>query len=139
MSIEAVELLRKRSSAFARYAHEAFGNGDYDLAIFFAEQSIQLRLKSLILRILGFVPRTHSARELLGILIRSLEKLGRDVSALRRVAEESTDGLRLLEEAYTGSRCLARVYDRGDAEKALKILEHMLKVLDAVERGLFNV
>jgi len=75
-SIDLVELLKKRSSLFYEYAREALSRGHYDMAMFHAEQALQLRLKALALRILGYIPRIHSVRELL-VVAKSLDAVGR--------------------------------------------------------------
>ncbi|RLE86639.1 MAG: hypothetical protein DRN04_19190 [Thermoprotei archaeon] len=76
-SIDIVDQLRRRSRVFYEYARIAFEKGDYDLSIFMYEQSIQLRLKALLLRLLGFMLRGRSVRELLGVLSKTLKELGR--------------------------------------------------------------
>lgn len=42
--------------------------GDYDIAVFLADQSIQSYLKSVILEISGEIPRTHVLRHLFNAL-----------------------------------------------------------------------
>jgi HEPN domain-containing protein len=100
----------------------------------------QLYTKSLLLRMLGFTPRGHRVRELLGILLKALYRLGR-VELSQEVAKFSDvnrDALRLLEEAYTGSRCPSGVYGREDALKALKVAEELFKLLEVVEGSVFS-
>ncbi|MEM0225858.1 MAG: HEPN domain-containing protein [Thermofilaceae archaeon] len=140
-SIEHVEILRRRSLLFRDYAAEALQRGHYDLAAFYAEQALQLRLKSLLLRILGYVPRIHSVRELLGLLYRALRELGREesASALSRFSEDRREALRALDEAYTASRCLPKVYEAADAEKLLAAVGEAFELPDSVERGVFSV
>jgi HEPN domain-containing protein len=46
--------------------------------------------------------------------------------------------LRVVEEAYTGSRYLLRIYDKSDVEKALKVVEELFKVVEAVESSVFS-
>lgn len=139
-SIDEVELLRRRALAFARYASEAFRNEDYDLACFFAEQALQIRAKSLLLRMLGYVPRTHSIREILGILLKTLEKIERREEALMisGLVERHRDVLRLAEEAYIRSRYGRGGYDRETADAMLRALAEILGVLDNIERALFH-
>jgi HEPN domain-containing protein len=101
------------------------------------EQAAQLYTKSLLLRMLGFTPRGHRVRELLGILLKALDRLGR-VELSQEIAKFSDvkrDALRLLEEAYTGSRCPSGVYGREDALRALKVVEELFKLLEVVERS----
>jgi HEPN domain-containing protein len=67
-SMSHVELLQRRSRAFYDYASTALERGDHDVVVFMCEQAAQLRLKALLLRMLGFMPRSHRVRELLGML-----------------------------------------------------------------------
>jgi len=138
-SISFVELLKNRSSLFHEYAREALARGHHDMAVLLAGQALQLRLKALSLRMLGYVPRLHSMRELLGLVARSLDAIGRgDLAAeMRGFAERSRDALRLLDEAYTAARYLPKTYDEVDASRALSAVEEALKVVDEVERRVF--
>ena len=139
-SIDYVELLRKRSTAFYRQARKAFEGGDYDVAAFLCEQAAQIRLKALLLRLLGFAPRGHGIREMLGLLSKVLEKLGRAELA-QRVAgfsEASRGLLRLLEEVYTGSRYLPRAYGGEEVAEALGVVEELLKLVEEVEKSVFG-
>ena len=51
-----MEILVKRSKSFYNYALEALSRGDFDLALFLLKQAAQLRVKALLLRLLGFTP-----------------------------------------------------------------------------------
>jgi HEPN domain-containing protein len=82
-SIDYVELLRRRSKTYYEYSQEAFERGDYDIAIFMVGQAAQLRVKSVILRILGYTPRTHRVRELLAVLAEALSSLNKSSLASR--------------------------------------------------------
>jgi HEPN domain-containing protein len=85
---------------------------------FFLEQAAQLRLKALLLRLLDFIPREHGVRELLGVIIKYLESLGkRELSSM--VSEYASlwrDSLRILEDDYIGGRYLAKTYESGCRE-----------------------
>ncbi|MFZ8788452.1 MAG: HEPN domain-containing protein [Acidilobaceae archaeon] len=139
-SMDPVELLRRRAVRFYDYARIAFDNGDYDMTVFMCEQAAQLYTKSLLLRMLGFTPRGHRVRELLGVLLKALDRLGRvELSQeIARFNDVNKDALRLLEETYTSSRCPSGVYGRRDALKALKVVEELFKLLEVVERSVFS-
>ncbi len=139
-SMDYFELLRKRSTAFYRQARKAFEGGDYDVAVFLCEQAAQIRLKALLLRLLGFTPRGHGIREILGLLSRVLEKLDKAELA-RRVtgfSEVRRNLLRLLEEAYTGSRYLPRAYGSEEAAEALEVAAELFKLVEEVEKDVFG-
>jgi len=139
-SIGFVELLRGRSRLFHEYAREAFARGHYDLSVFNAEQALQLRLKALHLRMVGYMPRLHSVRELFGVIVKILEGLGRSDLAgrLSSFVETHRDSLRMLEEAYIASRYTPKTYERDEAERALATLEEAMSLIDEVERLVFS-
>lgn len=137
--IEEIESLNRRARAFLEYANEALKRGDHDLACFFSEQAVQLRTKSLLLRILGYMPKGHRVRELLGFLIRALEELNRAerAHAIKRFILDFRNELRLLEDAYVASRYMERSYDADDAERTADVATRILKLLDEVEVEIF--
>lgn len=139
MSYEYVSLLKRRSLTFMKYAHEAIKEGEYDIACFFAEQAVQLSLKALILRVLGYVPRVHRIRELLGTITKALVNMKRYdlVNNIEEFVRRKRDSFRLLEDAYIGSRYLMRTYDINDAKECMKVAEEILKVVDEIEREIF--
>ena len=77
---------------------------------------------------------------MLRALVKYLESLDRE--ELAKLVSEFIDvwgsELRVVEEAYTGSRYLLRIYDKGDVEKALKAVEELFKVIEAVENSVFS-
>ena len=139
-SIDYVELLRRRSKTYYEYSQEAFERGDYDIAIFMVGQAAQLCVKSVILRILDYTPRTHRVRELLALLAEALSSLNKSslASRIKGFVEENREALRLIEEAYTGSRYLYKVYEREDVEKSLRVVEKLLNLLEAIEHEVFT-
>jgi len=140
-SIDYVNTLKERIRLFYMYTCEALERRHYDLALFYAEQAAQLRAKALILiERRALCRRLHSVRELLGLLSKLLDSMGRsDLSELlRRISEEYRDAFRVLEEAYTASRYLPKTYEREDAEKAIRAVDAMLEALNRVEDSLFR-
>lgn len=79
-----------------------------------------------MLRILGYVPRGHSIRELLGLLVKALEGLGRvyKVNDVKAILLSARDELRLVEEAYTASRYTGRMYTVDDTRGAVDSLKN---------------
>jgi len=139
-SLEHSELSKKRCRAFYEYTQLAFERHDYDTTLFMCEQVVQLCLKSILLRILGFIPRGHGVRELLSTLSKTLEELDK-IELSQRVSsftERYRDVIRLIEDAYTGSRYLAKTYEREDAEKAIDVTKKLIELIEGVEQDVFS-
>jgi len=139
-SMDVVDQLRRRSKTFYEYARVAFERGDYDLSVFMYEQSVQLRLKALLSRLLGFMPRGHGVRELLGILSKTLKELGRGdlASKVDKFVDMWRSVLKMLEEAYTAARYLSKTYERDDAAGIAKLVDSLLTLLEEVEKSVFE-
>jgi HEPN domain-containing protein len=112
-----VDLLRKRAEAFMRYAEAALRDGEYDFSCFASEQASQLFMKSVILEVIGEIPRVHSLREMLGVLAASVPEAEELISGFIR---NNRDKLRALEDAYISSRYLPSTYQREDAEELVE-------------------
>ena len=117
MSAGQVDLLRKRAEAFMRYAEAALRDGEYDFSCFASEQASQLFMKSVILEVIGEIPRVHSLREMLGVLAASVPEAEELISGFIR---NNRDKLRALEDAYISSRYLPSTYQREDAEELVE-------------------
>jgi HEPN domain-containing protein len=120
--IDEVRLLRRRARSFLSRALESLNSGDYDLAAFLSEQSVQLHLKSIILEKIGDYPRVHSIRTLSSILKRLP-----DCKVLADLLEEKRDEVRSLEDAYIASRYLLREYEREEAEVFVNLAREVLR------------
>ena len=134
MSGEYVARLKRRALSFLKEAEEA---ADADLAVFFAEQAMQLYLKAVFYELFGDRVRGHSLRELLGILSRSLERHGYVELAgeIRSFVGEHRSRLALAEEAYVGGRYGDTSYTRDDVERLIEVARDLITVLDwVVER-----
>ena len=103
MSGEAVGRLKRRARSFLRASDLV---DDPDLKAFFAEQATQLYLKAVLLELFGEEARTHSIRELLGLLARRLRDTSYTGEAERVMEFASAERLTLLEadEAYFTAR-----------------------------------
>ena len=88
--MEEVEILRGRAKTFLKYAKEALERGDFDFACFSSEQAAQLFIKSVILELVGEVPRLHRVRELLYLLGRSVPEMEKPIT---KFIEENRDCL----------------------------------------------
>ena len=136
---EHVERLKRRARRFLAHAHTALRDGDFDIACFCAEQAAQPRLKALFLRMVGYVPRTHDVRELLGDLVSALKALGRGelASHIATFSRDNRDVLRRLDEAYTGARYLPHEFDEEDARACVEVAEMLINMLNEIEDDAF--
>jgi len=116
MHKEEVELFLKRAKNFLDGAKERYQKEDWDLTCFMAEQFVQLLMKATILEKGGEVPKTHSIRKLFGLLYH----LTKD-----EVFKYDRKALIFLESAYLNSRYFNFIYEKEDAEEALKIAEEV--------------
>ncbi|MEM4977338.1 MAG: HEPN domain-containing protein [Desulfurococcaceae archaeon] len=131
MTMEEVEILRGRAKTFLKYAKEALERGDFDFACFLSEQAAQLFVKSVILELVGEVPRLHRVRELLYLLSRSVPEVEKPIT---KFIEENREGLRALDDAYITSRYMPYTYTREDAETLVKLAENLIEFLSRVSR-----
>ena len=72
MGVRNVETWVRRALRFREYAHEDYRAGRYDSAAFFAQQSVELALKALLMGLTGSRPQTHATGDLLRLLERAL-------------------------------------------------------------------
>ena len=117
-----VELLKKRSKEFLEEAKIALERGSYDVACFLAEQSLQLYLKSVLLKLVGDYPRTHSIRRLLGEIVRITDNV-----EIKEYARENRIRLSNLEDAYLMARYFIKEYLREDAADMIKTAEETME------------
>ena len=125
--LEEYEALLRRSNGFLETALMQARAGMYDLAVFSLEQSLQLFLKAMLLRVGSDYPRTHSIRRLLELLT---EVTGR--SELRELASRYSVELGALEDAYISSRYIPRIYTKDEFERLRAVVE---EVRSNVERS----
>jgi len=121
---EEVGLLRRRGLRMLAHAEECLKSGDYDLAVFLAEQAVQLYLKSIILELTGEVPRTHSIRQLLHIL----RTLSSGVTeAVNEFVHRHRGLLTGLEDAYLASRYFFRTYEKDESEELVRFAGEVIR------------
>jgi len=109
-------------------ARHGLEEASWDLAVFLAEQGLQLYLKSLLLGMSGEIPRTHSPRQLLQALRIFLPEKASQIDDLRR----SRSLLIRLEEAYLRSRYLARPYTQEEAQELVSFAEEATRFVQAL-------
>jgi len=118
MRFEEVSVLRRRSEEFLQQAEISLRSGAYDTAVFLAEISLQLYLKSVLLEAVGDYPRTHSVRALLSDIAKRFER--KDVEDFMRVNRAR---LIALEDAYFTSRYSTSLFALEDAEDAARLVK----------------
>ena len=139
-SINLVNTLKERALTFLKYAKKAYEEGDYDFSIFNIEQYLQLSLKAIILRLTGYIPKTHSIKHLLALLVEILKKLSREeyVVRIENLLKHYRKTLEKIDEAYTGARYLMKKYSREDVEKVLKVCEKISNLVNEIESKIFT-
>lgn len=125
-----VKALLTKSKKFMDLASTCVKQNVHDLACFNAQQATQLFLKAYILKKLGYIPRMHSIRELIGTLAKQLsEKKLSDYVKSHRLE------LTALEDAYISSRYFIKEFTKDDAEDCIRIAKD---VMELVQRTIKN-
>ena len=132
--VDEYRLLLRRSRMMIEEAREALEKGRYDVAVFLAEQGLQLYLKAQLYRVLGDYPRTPSVRQLLALLARALGP-GAE-SRVRRFSREKRPFLSELEDVYIAARYMLRVYTEEDARDIIGFVEEVIGFVEELLRGL---
>jgi len=127
MGYQEVNLLRDRALRMLIQAKRSLSSGDYDIAVFLADQSIQLYLKSVILEISGETPRTHVLRHLFNAL-----KLTLNQQSIDQFVRDNRSLIIRLEDAYINSRYIPREYEREEAEELVSFAEEAIKFVEAL-------
>jgi len=109
---------------FLKSAEANHRRGLYDIACFEADQAVQLFLKANILKLGGFIPRTHSLRSLLGTLA-SMPNV--DSKIIKEFVTEHRGDLIMLEDTYIRSRYLGEEYNKEDAKRCIEIAKKVIK------------
>ena len=122
--IDEVETLSSKSKKFTNLASICLERELYDLACFNIQQGIQLLLKAFTLEKLGYIPRTHSIRELMGNLSRQLNE-----EDLNEYVKTHRLELTALEDAYISSRYFVKEFAREDAEDCIRIAKEVSELV----------
>jgi HEPN domain-containing protein len=112
-----MEFLKKKALRFYSKAIESFEKEEFDFAMLFLEQAIQLGLKFVISRKYGEIPKTHSFKLLF------------ELAEMKDFYIENADTLREIELAYTASRYFDVEYSKNTVERCLKLAK---KFLDSI-------
>jgi len=111
-SKDELALINRRASVFFEEAEHLLKKGEYDVAVFNAEQSAQLCCKAALLGSTGDFPRSHSVID----LINRLGEATKSTAKAREFLKRNRESLKLLETAYIDSRYLPVSYSKEDAE-----------------------
>ena len=114
------DILLKRAKSMLRDAFYDLEQGDYSLALFHAEQAVQLAMKHVLFMKIGDFPKTHS-------LSRLFKEAGKVEEKALREYEENLELVYVLEDAYITSRYLPREYDEEIARRAVSFAEKMVR------------
>lgn len=128
MSISEYKILKNRSLEFLKYAEIQLNEGHYALSCFSSEQAVQLYLKSKILKISGEIPRTHSIRELLGILARLTSR----EEYVNEFIKKKRAEIRMMESAYIESRYIPKEFEEDDARLLFSLAKEVIKFVDSI-------
>ncbi|MDW8063996.1 MAG: HEPN domain-containing protein, partial [Candidatus Caldarchaeum sp.] len=96
---------------------------------FHVEQFMQLYLKHLLYRRLGYFPKTHLWTELFKQVIKAY-----DSPATAQFYRENLEMVALLEESYISSRYLPKTYGKDVADKAIAFSSKLKEVFEWLEK-----
>nr|MDO8098458.1 HEPN domain-containing protein [Candidatus Njordarchaeota archaeon] len=123
MSHNEVILLRDRSLRMLSSAGGSLAKGDYDIAAFMAEQSVQLYVKSMLFEFAGEVPRIHVLRQLLN----SLKAVVDRPAQVDQFVTKNRSLLIRLEDTYINSRYVPREYEKEEAKELVDFAQEAIE------------
>ena len=129
MKSDEYEMLLKRSSRFYETAAMQMNKGYYDLCVFSLEQSLQLYLKAILLKLGVDFPRTHSIRKLLELIYEVTKH-----NVIKGILIKYSVELGSLEDAYITSRYIYRDYSKEETER----LKETVKVIINEVKQIFS-
>ncbi|MCE4612637.1 MAG: HEPN domain-containing protein [Desulfurococcales archaeon] len=122
-----VRLLERRARNALARAERSLEHGDYDGAVFDAEQAVQLYLESVILEHTGATPHTHNIRRLLHVVGRLLGF----ADEVREFVARNRFKLHTLEDAYYSSRYLPKEFTREDASELVGLAREVIGLVES--------
>jgi len=126
-SYEEYEYLLGRSRRFYETASMQIDKGFFDLAAFSLEQSLQLYLKAMLLKIGLEYPRTHSIRRLMELLYEVKER-----EEIKALLSTFSVEIGALEDAYITSRYIARAYAPEEIMRLKRVVEELMNVIGKI-------
>jgi len=133
MAQEEIEFLKERSREFYEEAMELFKKGKYNLSAFALEQSLQLYLKYLIAKKIGYWPKTHYLDELVKNLAEAYNK-----EEFIEYKKENNLFFDDLSDAYFTSRYFPKKFNKELVEELLKNFEKFIKFIEEILNEKFN-
>ncbi len=121
-----MEELMDRARKFLKEAEDDIGKEFYDLCMFHLEQAMQLLLKYILAKEIGYFSKTHS-------LIILKEEVRSVHPKLAEFLDKNRKFLRELERAYIGARYLPFTYDREEAEEMLDFVKRTFEFYERNE------
>jgi len=116
---EDIDVFLRKAEKFDSAARYFLSEGVYDLAAFHIEQTLQLYLKYILAKVIGYFPKTHSLTK----LFRELSKIDED---FMRFYQENEIILKDIEDAYILSKYFPREYSESEV-KALDRFKERFK------------
>ncbi|WP_338598716.1 HEPN domain-containing protein [Sulfolobus tengchongensis] len=129
--------MKKTALQFLRDGKRDLEEGAYNNAIFYAEEAVQLYIKTVLLELFATEIRSHDIRSLLSSLSLNLEESGysRFSQEIRDLARSYRDALTDLENAYINSRCGGIEYNKEQVEELIKIAEKVINKLEEISKN----
>jgi Uncharacterized conserved protein related to C-terminal domain of eukaryotic chaperone, SACSIN len=122
------DFLKERAHRFFKEAEDDIKKGFYDLAVFHLEQALQLKIKYLLAKKIGYFSKTHLITQLINEASRVFQNILDFFLNFKEEIEE-------LEVAYTGARYLAINYSKEKAERLLNFVKKAFDFLEKYESG----
>lgn len=128
LHVEEYRVLIRRAKEFLVEAEEALENKRFDLACFFAEQSLQLYLKAILIKLIGDYPRTHYFRVLVAKLLEILPKDKKEM--ISEFIRKNRSRISELEDAYIMARYLPKAFSKDDAQDLIDLVKQTISLIE---------
>lgn len=106
----------RKAEKFDLAARYFLKEGVYDLAAFHIEQALQLYLKYILAKVIGYFPKTHSLTK----LFRELSKIDEEFI---KFYQDNEIILKDIEDAYILSRYFPREYSENEVREMIAALD----------------
>ncbi|WP_369609620.1 HEPN domain-containing protein [Sulfurisphaera javensis] len=131
-----VQRQKRRALDFLTDAKNDINRGSYDIAIFHAEEALQLYTKAVIFELFGIEFRSYDVRTLLSRLSQLLRE--NEFSTLAdKIDSLSVEYRRILinlEDSYSEARYGEEEYDKSQAEEAVDVVEKIINELEEIAK-----